>query len=49
VTAEKLIKKFGSVKQLEVATEDELKDVVGPKIAKAIKEFFKSDDEATES
>lgn len=35
-TADKLIKRFGSVKQLEVATQEELKEVVGPKLSEAI-------------
>lgn len=43
-TAEKLLKKFGSLKSIENSNFDELKNVVGEKLAKTIIEYFRNNE-----
>ncbi|MEK7749217.1 MAG: helix-hairpin-helix domain-containing protein [Bacteroidota bacterium] len=41
--AAELLEAFGSVQGVKFATEDQLADVVGPKVAEKIKEHFMED------
>lgn len=47
-TAQKLIKEFGSVKQVKAASEEAIREVVGPAIATKIKRFFEQEDGRSE-